>query len=215
MRSGIAIFFGAAALILYGVYRVNRSAPSAPPAAQPVPASFGAGIAPMANRGPSRLTAQSPTAKEKLAPSSIASQTALPPLTRQAFAPIWEERQGGPQLPERMLHDRLQGEQMDANWSPNVAANLTAYLQNAPSGAAVDVLGVDCRAATCEVLTASKAADPQSMEQFQSDIFTARQQSWWTGYGLKDVSFAVTTTDDGRWAAVTYFTTSRIKYPPP
>jgi hypothetical protein len=74
--------------------------------------------------------------------------------------------------------------------------------------AKVELVSIECRTTICQILGVSPSADgsPQSVDEFQNQIFGMTSQSWWQAYNLTEVTTIVSVGDDGRAVLVGYVT---------
>jgi hypothetical protein len=121
--------------------------------------------------------------------------------------------EGAPTQPERVMHERFSKEVVDPNWAPNVEPQMQARLRSEGFRKLVDVVFMECRAATCEILAASPAValNSQSTRMFQEQIFAMTKEPWWTGYEFKYPSVMITFAPDGRAIMIAHISTLKSK----
>lgn len=137
------------------------------------------------------------------------------PTSKDLFAALLSGTAEADEKPSvvQMMHRRFEAERVDPSWSANVEVEAKGFFDGQPSAKNIEIVTMECHTSICEVLSAGTSADTsgQVAEQWQDTVYTSPRQSWWGGNGLKDITMAMTTSEDGRMLFATYLTTSALK----
>ena len=148
---------------------------------------------------PAAAPAHTPEAHRKVPLSS----------TDYLFGKMFEEPQDGSSPPPfQTIHKAFASEAVDPVWASQVESELQATMTKPDVSAKVELVSIECHTSICQILGVSPSADdsPQSVEEFQNQIFGMKSQSWWQAYNLTEVTTIVSVGDDGRAVLAGYVT---------